>query len=297
MATDAKKKILGGKNAAGQPANTATFWLQSKSAMKKFIANGLAILGICSPIFGVIILGLDTPQDNPVALRETWDRAELNPLRAEYENIISTRIWPLKYGDVTNIFGPKLDAKPNHYALPIFVPVMQGMSGLAPKNDKRHMDFYALGDVGYFQVYYNWDGDTIGIAAFYLRTDDKFVPLQSTNDFARRLDWDKAGFASLKRWFDQRLPKLTDLGVVEVSSNAPSRVALDNSKTCIITTQILTRPEMTNDWFSMELTLDSTNAAEREQSRNYISVSQPGKSISFTMDGRFFRLTPKLKKF
>jgi hypothetical protein len=46
----------------------------------------------------------------------------------------------------------------------------------------------------------------------------------------------------------------------------------------------------------MELTLDSTNAAERMQSRNYKSVSQPGQSIGFTMDGRFFRLTPKLKK-
>jgi hypothetical protein len=171
------------------------------------------------------------------------------------------------------------------------------MSGISPKDDKRHTDFYAVGDVGYFQVYYNWNGESIGIAAFYLRTNDKFVPLQSTNDFAPRLDWDKAGFASLKQWLDQHLPKLTDLGVVEVSSNAPSQVTLGNGKTCIITTRILTRPEMTNDWFSMELTLDSTNAAERDYSRNYKSVSQPGESIGFAMDGSFFSLTPKLKKF
>jgi hypothetical protein len=92
--------------------------------MKKVIIICFAILGICSPIFGIIFLHLDTPQDNPAAHREMWDHAELKPLRAEYQDIISTRISPLKYGDVTNIFGPKLDTKPDHYALPLFVPVM-----------------------------------------------------------------------------------------------------------------------------------------------------------------------------
>jgi len=294
MDVDAKKKNYMSPKMPLDYQQIRAHFEYSKVAMKKHIAISFVILGICSPIFGQILLCLDTPQDNATALRETWDRDELKPLRAEYEEIISTRIWPLKYGDVTNIFGSKLDKKPDHYALPVFVPVMQGMSGLIPEDDKRHTDFYAVGDVGYFQVYYNWDGETIGIAAFYLRTDDKFIPLQSTNDFARRLDWDKARFNSLKRWLDRHLPKLTDLGVVEVSSNEPNRIALGNGKTCIITTQILTRPEMTNDWFSMELTLDSTNVTERMQSRNYKSVSQPGQSIGFTMDGRFFRLTPNL---
>jgi len=288
--------------------------------MKKIIVTGLAIIGICSPINSQLILGLDTPNDDPsYALRERADSGELIALRAEYNDILQTRIWPLKYSDVTNIFGPKLAQKPVNYALPMFVPVMQGMSGLAPKDSKRHMDYYAIGGAGYLQVYYNWDGETIGIAAFYLRTDDKFVPLHSTNDISRRLDWDgtgyvllrtetehsdfvrrmkwdKAGFASLKKWLDQHLPKLTDLGVVKVSSDAPSRVTLGKGKTCLITTRILTQPEMTSDWFSMDLSLESTNDTERGQSWIHTSVSRPGESIGFKMAGHFYRLTPKLKK-
>ena len=159
------------------------------------------------------------------------------------------------------------------------------------------MDYYAVGNIGYLQFYYDLDGKGRGVAVFYLHTDDNFVPLRSTNDFARRLEWEKAKLQLFEKWLDEHLPKMTYLGVVEVSSDAPSRVALGNGKFCIIRTVIPIQPDKTNDLVMLSLTLDSTNITESVQSRNIGYFSQLGKSISFAMDGRFFRLTPKLVKF
>ena len=272
--------------------------------MKKIVLTSFAILGICSSVFADIIAFLDTPNDDSVSVSKVLYRDELRPIQHEYGDIMVTRIWLLENDDVTNVFGPKLETKPDSYALPLFVPHEVSIEplpnklvdGTWQKTDWRDMDYYAVGNSGYVQFYYDLDNKARGVAALYLRTDDRFVPLQSTNDFARRLDWEKVKLSLVEKWLDDHLPKMTDLGVVEVSSNAPSRVALGNGKTCLITAQVLNTTEKNNDWFTMALTLDTTNAVERDESRNYKSVSQPGESIGFKMAGKTYRLTPKLKK-
>ena len=263
--------------------------------MKKTIALAVFLLAFCGTTLAEIFWIFDYPKDNPVARGyvQIWYRVELKSEQAAYWSLIETRIFPLKYGDITNSVGQKLDKLPDDKVVPFFISGV-GISGLHPvENDKSHIDVYAIGDIGYLQVFYYWDGDSINTAVIYLRADDKFVPLQSTGDFAKRLDWDKAKFQLAKQWLVQHLPKLTDLGVVTVSSDTPVRVALGNGKTCIITT---TQPEKNNDLFSMVLTLDTTNTTENDQSRIYETVSQPGQSISFKMAGNFYRLTPKLQK-
>jgi hypothetical protein len=35
----------------------------------------------------------------------------------------------------------------------------------------------------------------------------KVIPLKSTNDFAKRVEWEKPKFEALKKWLDEHLPK------------------------------------------------------------------------------------------
>jgi hypothetical protein len=252
----------------------------------KFIVTGLAILGVCTTVFGEMDFDLDTPNDDYGARQDTEARKELKPLLAEYRELLKTRILPLEYCDITNIFGPKLEEygdidfmiqapehRPLNYALPLFVPDSRTISTFFPgiqsgvPKSKGHLDYHAVGNVGFLQVYYQRNGENIYFADFYLRTDDKFVPLLSKTDFARRLKWDKARFASLKLWLDQHLPKLTDLGVVKVSTNALTRVALGNGKFCLIGTVTVNGDRLRLDRGKSEFDicerLDSTNSANK----------------------------------
>lgn len=71
-------------------------------------------------------------------------------------------------------------------------------------------------------------------AVLYGRADKRFVPLKSPGDFDRRFEWDKAHFALIKKWLGRYLPRIKDLGTVEVMESAPTKVKLDK-------TRILTR--------------------------------------------------------
>ena len=64
-------------------------------------------------------------------------------------------------------------------------------------------------------------------------------------DFLPRLAWDKAKFALLKKWFDEHLPKIKDLGVVEVSESSPSHIDLGADVGCNIKTRIIHHPNVT----------------------------------------------------
>jgi hypothetical protein len=74
--------------------------------------------------------------------------------------------------------------------------------GIGGPQDKSHTDRHAVGDIGYVEFYSKLDGEKVQNAVIYFRADDKFVPLTSTNDFAKRLEWDKAKFDALNEWLD-----------------------------------------------------------------------------------------------
>ena len=181
--------------------------------MKRIIVIVLvAILGRCVA-FGVIITLIDAPQDD---LNVSGDldgsklrvHPELQSLTDDYSKLLHVRVWPLKMKDIDAFFGPKLKGKPDDRVKPLFVPMVIMESGLSPTTgDHRHVDFHAIGDIGYLEVHYGWDGESVATAVIYLRADDKFVPLKSTNDITHREAWDKARFETLKIWFDDHLPK------------------------------------------------------------------------------------------
>lgn len=166
---------------------------------------------ICSGQRGVILLR----EEFPIRL-SLRDREELKPLAAEYQQIITTRLKPLTSNQVTNVFGPKLeslrDLNPhqltNSVALPLFAPDSVYLSGLLVTNDQSHADLYPVGDIGYIEFIYQWDGSmTYARIVLYFRPDASFVPLKTEDDFSRRLEWEKPKWLALQKWLDVHLPK------------------------------------------------------------------------------------------
>lgn len=234
---------------------------------------------------------LDAPQDDVQARRDVRDQLELKPIKAAYSDIIQTRLWPLKLDGVAKFFGPKLDKQPDDMVLPLFAGDEIYLSGLniITTGEKSHTDFHAVGDIGYVECFYDINGTRLETALFYLRPDDKFVPLKSINDFSQRLEWDKAKFAALEKWFDEHMPKVTDLGVVEVSESSPTRVDLGAGMACIITVRDIHTPNVPL-WFDVDLAKETTNTEERLKSMQYKSIDRPGQSVGFSFDGKFYRL-------
>ena len=211
----------------------------------------------CATGFGVVISMVDAPRDDPEIVRDCnflCNHQELQPLTENYNELLQVLFEPLQMKDIAAIFGAKLDQKPDGHVKPLFVPTMimeSGLSSSAAPN-KKHVDFHAIGNIGYLEVHYRYDGESVATAVIYFRADDKFVPVQSTNDIPRREAWDRAKYETLKKWLDDHLPKLTDLGVVTVSPSHPSRVDLGAEMACVITTRDIHTTDVPF-WLSMDI--------------------------------------------
>jgi hypothetical protein len=143
------------------------------------------------------------------------DRAELKPLAAEYQQFVTNRLRPLQAGQVTNIFGPKLETvrtlnphQLSHTAvLPLFAPDSVCLSGLLVTNDQAHADLYAVGDIGYAEFFYHWDGEALASIVLYFRPDATYPPLKTEDDFPRRLEWEKPKWQAMQKWLDLHLAR------------------------------------------------------------------------------------------
>jgi hypothetical protein len=183
--------------------------------MTRTIAFALFVCAIPLVCFGQrgIVVAPGQEFSIRLALR---DREELKPLAAEYQQIIDTRLKALTSDQVTNVFGLKLESLrkltphrlTNSVALPLFAPDSVYLSGLQVTNDQSHAELYAVGDIGYIEFIYQWDG---GIShtriVLYFRPDAAFVPLKTEHDFPRRLEWEKPKWLALQKWLDVHLPK------------------------------------------------------------------------------------------
>jgi hypothetical protein len=89
------------------------------------------------------------------------------------------------------------------------------------------------------------------------------------------------------------MPKLTDLGVVEVSPSNPTRIDLGAGTACIITTRDIHAANVPY-WLSFVFAKETADPAEKANSMQYKSVDRPDESVGFSLDGKFYRLTPKL---
>lgn len=207
--------------------------------MKRFFLLAVAMGVFSQTCLGVIFFLFDAPYDERKARGAILERPELKALQDDYNKVIETRISTLGISDFTAIFGPPIKSNgsmfgsdtslpppphPAGLALPLFAPVGAGISGLHSTNaadNRDHIDLHAIGGLGYLEVYYSIDGTNVQQAVLYLRADQDFVPLKSTNDFAPRLAWDEKRFAAVKNWLDARLPPPIDLGTIRVLEVSP----------------------------------------------------------------------------
>ena len=172
----------------------------------------------CGRGWGQAIYDVKTTQDNIDALTNCChpeENAELKPLTEDYYDFLSQRILPMKLADVDAVFGPKIETLPKEAVRPLFVPIIYRASGLVPPDDRKdHTDFHTVGTLGYIQVVYQFDGESVATAVLYLKEDAQFVPIKTTNDIPQRNEWDKARFQACINWTDERMPKIIDLGEV-----------------------------------------------------------------------------------
>jgi hypothetical protein len=155
--------------------------------------------------------------------------------------------------------------------------------------NKRHVDLHAISNIGYVEFFYSWNGTNIENAVIYLRADEQFVPLKSTNDFPRRLEWEKVKFTALNKWFDEHYPH-TDLGMVEVSTSGPNRIRVAGGKTLIVTA----RSVLPSKVIYIDIAKQTANKNDTNNVQPVEFLYAPGSPFSISVDGKFFRLTPKL---
>jgi len=281
--------------------------------VKPTIAIALLLSGLCRASFaqtGQTVFNINYDQDDHTAREGVYGRAELKPLQDSYSEIIETRLLFLTSDMLPTIFGPKFPsprmgwrpADPADLVLPLFG------HGNMFDGDISHMnkmilhgafningyDLYSVGNCGYIEFFEDGGGATAA-AVIYLRADDKFIPLKSTNDFSKRLEWDKAKFNALIKWLDEHAPKATELGVVMVSASSPSRVDLGGGAACILRTREIDNPGETNRSYRIYLTKEDKGPKDNgDKYARYKDFSRPGETWVFSIDGKFYRLMPML---
>jgi hypothetical protein len=289
--------------------------------MKRTLATAILLCGFLSGSFAEIGFNLEAPQDDLLARDAVSHRPELKPLETALSEICQTCLLPRNSAEIAKIFGPalysatnwwadsrdsagnptesrrpKLDKYPADIVLPLFIPVEQGVSGLQLSN-KNHTDLHLIGDLAYAEFYYKSDGETPMMVVLYFRADDKFVPLKSANDFPERVAWEKTKMNALAKWFDDRVPKPIDLGIVEVSETGPCRVNLGGGTACVLNAVVVGSSTESNRLlktdYVLEVEKETTNTLERVASQRYESF-HPGQPVGFSLDGKFYKLKPKI---
>jgi hypothetical protein len=215
--------------------------------MKQSIAVAVVVGALCNASFAVILFTIDAPQDEMAARAWACSRPEVKPLRVAYTNLVQTRLWPVKLGEMAKIFGPKLETATNwwgtsstngigehsgpalaHHPADLVLPMLatpggtncggalmlmvSGLHSNDPAKNKSHTDLYAVGDIGYVELYSHPDGEKVQTAVIYFRWDFAFIPLASTNDFSARLEWERNKFDALNEWFDGHLGPVEKTG-------------------------------------------------------------------------------------
>lgn len=266
----------------------------------KLLAISLVLLSLLgNKCFGVVISMVDAPRDDLRVLgpcdTNVCRHPELQLLGQKYNDLLYVRFSPLKQADVRAIFGAKLDKKPDDFVKPLFVPgmIMESGLGYSDAANKRHVDFHAIGDIGYLEVHYAYDGESIATCVIYFRADAKFVPLKSTNDISAREAWDNAKYDQLQDWLNDHMPRVKDLGEVEVSTSQPTRIDLGMGTVCIVSTRDI-HCDTVPFWLSFDLAKETADINEKQKSMQYKSVDRLNEPVGFTMDGKFYRLIPKL---
>lgn len=182
------------------------------------------IVRLCSLLSGLLLLAVtgraeiccivDAPRDDMTVRYALRERPEFKSLLKELDAFVLRRICSLDLDGAARALGPPLAEEPADRVLPAFEEESVAVSGIQTYDTfsekprpNWHVDTHAVADLGYVQLYYNANGRSIGSAVLFLKVDAEFVPLASTDDLPRRLEWDQPRYAALRRWLEARLPR------------------------------------------------------------------------------------------
>jgi hypothetical protein len=92
---------------------------------------------------------------------------------------------------------------PSDYAIPVFENSNFAIGGLGytGNNESR---FYAISDIGGVLMLPRGDDGNLSAVFLYLKIDNKFIPIESVEDYRARIDWDKAKLKRLRSWIEKQ---------------------------------------------------------------------------------------------
>jgi hypothetical protein len=250
--------------------------------MKRFAIALILVFTFCDAGRAVLMELLDAPGDDKGARGEVWNEPDLELFNAEYHKLVETRVLPLKIDDVKKVFGPVLSQIPNDLVLPLCVGsgIMVSGANRFTAQDKSHEDFHSMGPSGVVRCFYGLNGTNLQAAVFYFRKDSNFVPLKSATNFTERLEWEKGKFRAMKNWLGEHLPKVRDLGVVEVLASGFTRVNLGAGATCITQAYPDNGPSL-----AYRFIIDVNGHGK--------SITETNQVIGFSSAGKYYLMVPK----
>jgi hypothetical protein len=284
--------------------------------VKRFFAMAI-LLGFGCMGRAQMAFNLEAPQDDLRARLAVRGRPVLDGLQAEFWDLVQIRLFPLnetnievifapKIATATNWWGPGLDGRrrasgptvtrhPADLVLPLTVPETAWVSGLHtshPEWNRNHTDLHTIGDAGYVEFYFANDGQRLETALVYYRADEKFVPLLTTNDFARRLAWEWGKFLQVKKLLEDHMPPMINLGDVEVSGSATNHIDLGDGTICNIRTEGLSGAKAV---FPYQIYLgEASYVKEGLEYTQAKTIDHAGQIVGFGIKGKFYRMTPKV---
>jgi hypothetical protein len=158
-----------------------------------------------------IVQLLGAPHDSKKVRESVKEAPEIGALRKDYFDFQKEYLWPLLNSEMPTIFGIKLERLPDDYVLPSFQSDKFWTTGIVSGSqpEKRHTDYYCVGDLGFVEFVFHQDGERVHAAVVFFRPDADFVPLCSEADLAGRLAWEKDKWDKTKAWILQHLPRKT----------------------------------------------------------------------------------------
>ena len=157
-----------------------------------------------------IFIVMDDSLDDRKLVASAASRPQVGETRGILERLRG-RMLQWKERDYAAVFGTAVKL-PEKLAMPIGQQRAVTLSGLRYSDEKMnhdHCDVYAIGKIGYVEVYFGLDGQTAAEVRFFVPPDADFVKVSADEGgLAKRLAWDKLKLDGLEVWIADKWSQL-----------------------------------------------------------------------------------------
>jgi len=168
--------------------------------------RAVAALVLLAAVAGAeIVIDVADDIDDPLVERATRKDPRVKALRPQWKEL-RDRLGRLKLEALRERFGEPVTKPKGVYVLALAQPRVLSLSGVRhfdPAQNRDHVGFHVLDDVGALEIYYQIDGETPATFVVYLKPDAGFVKLDGQNLDAR-LAWDARRWKELLAHLEER---------------------------------------------------------------------------------------------